>query len=329
MADSKYDSSLGIDFGGDRTDIYASLFFQDQIEIKPNKLKLIAGLKLEHTPYRDIEVQPSLRLAYTPHSQMTLWGAISRAVRVPSHAEKQATLFLDAIPVGNTDTNPSPLPLIIVAEGINDFDSEELITFEVGMRHQILDQVFFDATAHFSKHDNLGITLIGAPRLGVFAGFPVLVQPLQPGNGGAADSLGVEASLTWAPSETSQVNLMFSYLDIKTSVDGVEGSFLPFSGVEDLSPDFQFGVEWKQKIGRALNLNTRVKYVSGLMVGVAPNRLELDITLSWKFNDHVTMELVGENLFYAKHQQFRSALSSQFIGGEIPRSLFASVQMSF
>ncbi|CAN0535870.1 unnamed protein product, partial [Scytosiphon promiscuus] len=87
IADSHYEGLPGLDFGDDRTDVYASLFVQDQFELKPDRLKLVAGLKLEHTPFQDMEVQPSVRMSYTPNTRTTIWGGISRAVRVPSHAE--------------------------------------------------------------------------------------------------------------------------------------------------------------------------------------------------------------------------------------------------
>lgn len=329
VADSNYSGSPGIDFGPDRTDVYASLFLQDQIELKPDMLKLVAGVKLEHTPFKDLELQPSLRLAYTPNRETTLWGAVSRAVRVPSHAENQATILFEIVPAGAPGINPGSLPLLFVGEGTNDFESEELVTFEAGLRHQMTDEVFLDATAFFSKHDNLRVTTLGTARLDLFDGMPVVVQPLHAGNAGAAESWGVEASLTWAPTEASQFNFMFSYLDINTSVDGIEAPFIPLSDTESLSPDFQVGLEWRQSLGRSLNLNTRAKYVDSLTEGTATNRMELDIALSWKVNDRVTVELVGENLLYEERQQFRSELSNQFIEGRIPRSLFGSVQVSF
>jgi iron complex outermembrane recepter protein len=68
----------------DRNYYIASQFAQDEIEIVPEKVRLILGCKLEENSYTFFEYQPTIRAMYTPDRKHTLWGAVSRAVRTPT-----------------------------------------------------------------------------------------------------------------------------------------------------------------------------------------------------------------------------------------------------
>src|SRR2546430_15593104 len=67
---------------------YTTLFrSQDQIAVL-DTLKLTLGTKLEHNDFSGYEYQPTARLAWNPFRRQLLWGAISRAVRVPTRLER-------------------------------------------------------------------------------------------------------------------------------------------------------------------------------------------------------------------------------------------------
>src|SRR6267154_1563105 len=61
------------------TDSIYSGFLQDQITLVPNKLALTIGSKFEHNNYSGFEIQPNVRLLWTPTPHQTLWGEIGRA----------------------------------------------------------------------------------------------------------------------------------------------------------------------------------------------------------------------------------------------------------
>ena len=81
---------------------------------------LTLGTKLEHNDFSGFEVQPSVRLAWTPRDDHTLWAAVSRAVRVPTRFERDI-----AIDVSDPAGNP-----VVRLLGNDDFDAEELIAYE-------------------------------------------------------------------------------------------------------------------------------------------------------------------------------------------------------
>lgn len=59
-------------------------FIQDEIELVANRLKATLGTKFEKNTFTDYEIQPGVRIAYTPNDLDTLWTSFSRAVLVPS-----------------------------------------------------------------------------------------------------------------------------------------------------------------------------------------------------------------------------------------------------
>jgi iron complex outermembrane receptor protein len=119
-----------------RSDQIYSAFVQDEISLIDEQLILTLGTKIEHNSYTGFEYQPSARLLWKPFDKHSLWGSVSRAVRIPSRMEQDAILQ-------RTLLAPS-LGVNIV--GNDDMDAEELIAYEIGYRfldkHYSLISVF-------------------------------------------------------------------------------------------------------------------------------------------------------------------------------------------
>ena len=94
------------------------------------------GTKIGSNSFTGFEYQPNARLVWTPNEKNAVWGAASRAVRVPTRLEDNA-----AVP-GIPNINPN-------------LDSEELISFELGLRHIFNKDLFVDVAAFANRYDNL------------------------------------------------------------------------------------------------------------------------------------------------------------------------------
>ena len=55
-------------------------------------MRLTVGLKVEADPYVKPEPLPDLRLAWSPSGALTLWGAVSMAVRSPTPFDREASV---------------------------------------------------------------------------------------------------------------------------------------------------------------------------------------------------------------------------------------------
>jgi iron complex outermembrane receptor protein len=160
-------------------------FVQDQISLLP-VLKLTLGTKVEHNDFSGMEVQPSGRFAVGPVLGQTLWGAISRAVRVPTRLERDIDL-----------TVPFPQQAALVhLTGNPDFHAEVMVAYELGYRIQAGQRVYFDLAGYYNVYHGLAslepmqatLTQSGAP-----------VVPLTTENLTDGIAKGAELSVTVLP----------------------------------------------------------------------------------------------------------------------------------
>jgi len=63
-------------------------YAQDQITLKRNRVDLFIGTKLEKGYFTGLDLQPSVRLTWTPTQRHTVWAAVSRATSTPTRREE-------------------------------------------------------------------------------------------------------------------------------------------------------------------------------------------------------------------------------------------------
>src|SRR5258706_1711155 len=129
------------------TDSIYSGFLQDQITLVPNKLALTIGSKFEHNNYSGFEIQPNVRLLWTPTPHQTLWGAVTRAVRTPSRLDQNlqlTVLLLQGAP-----------SIYLRVLGSKDFSSEQLLGTEVGYRTLVAEKLYVDVAVFQNQYNDL------------------------------------------------------------------------------------------------------------------------------------------------------------------------------
>lgn len=109
----------------DRSTDFYSAFVQDEIEAADQKLWLTFGSKFEHNVYTGLEIQPTVRLLWTPAVRQSWWAAITRAVRTPSRLEADVQVTQFATFLGT-------VPAFVRLTGTPDFRSERLVGYEAG-----------------------------------------------------------------------------------------------------------------------------------------------------------------------------------------------------
>ncbi len=122
----------------ERVDHLFSGFVEDQIELLPNRLSLSIGSKFEENDSTGFEIQPSVRLAWTPNLRQTGWAAVTRAVRTPNRFIEDARVRLAVIP------NPQGPLTILSLLGNRDVESENILAYELGYRYQPTPDVSLD-----------------------------------------------------------------------------------------------------------------------------------------------------------------------------------------
>src|SRR5580704_17638492 len=107
-----------------------STFVQDEIVLKPDRVFLTVGTKLENNYFGGFDVDPGARAAWTPAKKHTAWAAVSRAARTPSRREEDADINIAAFPA------PGGVPALLTLVGNPNEKSEHVVAYEAGYRAQ-------------------------------------------------------------------------------------------------------------------------------------------------------------------------------------------------
>lgn len=298
-----------------QTDQTASLFVQDEITLKPEVLRLILGSKFEHNDYTGFEVQPNARLIYTPSEKHSLWASVSRAVRTPSRAEEDATITLSIIP-------PTPIPptptVIVTAEGNDDYDSEELLAWELGYRFMPSAALSFDLAAFLNIYDNLRS---GEPQTFDPSALPLhLVLPNLLQNKLKAKTWGFEAVADWKIRAWWKVQTAYSFLQTDVDMESDSNDIGSIDLMEGTSPKHQLSLRSSMDLPRDIELDFWLRYADELESLGIDDYLTLDIRLGWEPRPGLELALVGQNLLQNSHQEYSPEY--QTLATESPRGIY-------
>jgi iron complex outermembrane receptor protein len=294
-------NSAGVAFLPDSvTENLFSAFAQDEIALRPH-LRLTLGTKLEHNHWTGLEVQPSVRLAWTPDDRRTLWGAVSRAVRTPTRYDEDIVFYTAA-----------GTPLLT---GSNGFEAESMIAYELGYRNQVSPVLAFDAAAYYNDYDHLRSFV---PAAGT-------VFPYHFGNQLRASTRGLELRAT---AQTAPWwRLIGDYAWFDKSLNLAPASLDPTGGkAEGDDPRSRFSLRSQMDLPHALELDGTLRYVGRLPSPVVPAYTELDLRIGWQANDAFGVSLVGQNLLHDHHPEFGPPTP---LREEVQRSFYGKVTWRF
>ena len=306
-------------------DYVFSCFLQDEIGLIPDSLYLTLGSKFEHNEYTGWEIQPSGRVRWTPNPRNTIWASVSRAVRTPTRTEHDSSFNVAAVP-----PNPGegvPLSQLVVFSPNDDFDSEEVLAFELGYRVQLLDRLHVDLAGFYNIYD--GLRSLGPPTAIEFHLQPVpfLGIPLPPRNRGEGETYGVELAVDWTPLDWWRIRGAYAHLQIDTRIESMDPNeiLLP-SGSE--SPTNTLSVMSRLDLPHAFEFDVWFRYVSELDSFDIDEYFTVDVRLGWRPLECLELSIVGQNLLDGEHPEFRSeAWVADTV--EVPRSVYGKLTFTF
>ena len=294
-----------------RSTYLASQFVQDEIALAPDRLSLILGTKVEQNSMTGFEYQPSIRLLYTPDRKHSLWGAVSRAVRIPS-IYSQDLFATDA---------PTPDGLFPRVVGNKNIQSEVLYAYELGYREQTTDRFSWDIATFYNVYDSLlSISATGPPYVEPVPAPPHLISPFTFDNAGYADSYGVELATNWSVSDDWRLSAQYTFLQVLAREDGtaVPGN--------SNSPRHQFGLRSSWDLREDVDFDLTLRYVDCLSGLDVPSYITMDLRMAWRPREHLEFAVVGQNLLQAHHYEYGQLIS--FAGyevTEVPRGAYGTV----
>jgi iron complex outermembrane recepter protein len=266
-------------------------FLQDEAVLKPNRVKLTVGSRLEHNVFTGFEVQPSARVAWTPDDRQTWWSAVSRSVRSPSRIDVDYHIPAAIITPGTVGVNGGP-----------DFKSEKVIAYELGYRVHPHPGISV-SLATFYNHYNDIYSVEALPGTPTYE-----IQ-----NGLEGQSWGAEFSSSWqaAPRWRLRGGYTYFHKDLwHKPGHSFEGASLGndptnqalIQSIADLSAHFKFDVT--------------ARLVSALPNPGIAGYTVFDPRLAWTYRAW-EFSLAGRNLGIRRHPEFGFQ--------EVPRSFYGKV----
>lgn len=280
-----------------------SAFVHDEWTLLPDRLRLIAGAKLERNDFTGWEFQPNLRVAWTPSQKQTVWGAISRAVHTPAQAEEDTAVQLQVVP----PSAQVPLYNVIRATSTGRLDrAEKVSTLELGYRQQVTSSLSVDAAAYASRHRDMRWGTAHAPQLNFiqtpFGVVPYLQTDVETSAGLKARTHGVELAIDWHPLDGWR--LLATYAQCHERVDAQQGSIESSADYLGKTPRHAATLRSFYNLARNWQLDGTLRYVDRLRSSGIPAYTQLDLRASWRASPVLELSLVGQNLLDRRHPEW-------------------------
>jgi iron complex outermembrane receptor protein len=246
-------------------------------------LRLIIGSKFEQNDYSGFEIQPTIRLLWRHSDKHSLWAAISRAVRTPSRSDSHVEY--------NTLSDVGAIRIV----GNHDFQSEELLAYELGYRFNPSHRFLLDVSLFYNEYDKLRT---GEPI--DFISTPIIIKP---DNKMVGEAYGLEFSASWEIFERWKMIATYSYLDIQLHLNPTSRYFVK-EMEEDDTPHHQASLRSLLTLPNHLELDTALYYVDNVPNQNVQHYTRFDIRLGWHAWKNMELSLGARNLFNKHHREF-------------------------
>jgi iron complex outermembrane receptor protein len=291
-------------------------FLQDEITLVPERLVLTLGTKFEHNDYTGWETAPNARLQWMLAEDHMLWGAVSRAVRMPSRIDRD---FSQPAPL------QAPLNIVLLTGG-KAFDSETVVAWETGYRARLTTNLIAAVSLFYNEYADVRSTSLGPPDPVSGLPFPLFFE-----NNLEGDTHGLELTVNYQVRDWWRVS--GGYTLLKEDIRVKPGRF-DFNNAlnETADPEHQVSLRSTMDLSRDIAVDVSLRWVDELVkndAGVADNvpaYAALNLRLGWSPSENLELALVGQNLLDPEHPEFGITSPAR---REIERSVYAKVAWRF
>jgi iron complex outermembrane receptor protein len=307
-----------------------SVFAQDEIELAKNRLRLSIGSKFERNDFTGFEIQPNVRLLWTPEDRHTAWAAVSRAVHIPDRSDYDLQIRYDL------------QPLQFILSGNPELRSEKLIAYELGYHYRPLDGLLVNLNAFYNRYHSITNYNIGTVRI---VPVPLSIQlPFFMDNLMSGFTAGCELGADYQVHKRIRLRGSYAYLKIRLTPSGETlARYAEFQKELNLdpnvinalltsktekSPAHQVSLRGSAKVRTHLEADVNFRYVARLP-GIGVGRyFGMDARLGWTPLSNLELYVVGQNLLEADHFEFDEQ-PSPFSSTRVQRGVYAGMNFRF
>jgi iron complex outermembrane receptor protein len=298
-----------------------SSFVQDEIVLIPDHFFLTAGAKVERSYYNGWDAQPSVRVAWTPSAQQTLWAAISHADRTPSEIDNSIVSSLGGF------TGPNG-PVALRLLGNVNLGNEQTNWYEAGYRMSLAEKLTLDFAAYFGGQHDEETTEPETPFSEASPAPPHLVLPLVYANLMHGESHGFEFAANWKPTSRWTLGPGYAFEQIHMHLDPTSHDTTSVGEAEGSTPVNSAQLRSHVSLLHGWSWDASVYLADRLTDPVIPSYTRLDTGLTWQWNKKISLSLVGQNLLKDRHEEYIDSTGSAGTT-EIKRSAYAKFTWQF
>src|SRR6266851_9823927 len=303
-----------------------STFVQDEISLVDNRLQITLGSKFERNEFTGFEIEPNARLLWNLTPNQSIWTAVSRAVRTPALTEEGLRLNSAVIPPG-TPANPTPLPAVVAVFGSHQFNSEDLLAYELGYRVQATSNLSLDLATFYNHYSNLRTAEPGTPFVEGSPAPTDIVIPFVAGNKMSGGTYGLELFADWKVIPKWRLTGSYSYLQMDIHKNLSSQDPTP-DNPNGSSPRHQWYLRSSVDLPKHFDLDTTLRFVDHLSSLNLPNYYSLNAHLGWRPVRNLELSIGGQNLLDNRHLEFLP----DFVNTSptvVKRSIFGSFTLTF
>jgi iron complex outermembrane receptor protein len=301
---------------------FFSSFLQDEISIRPDKLYLTLGAKLDYNNYTGVGLQPSVRIAWILTERSMFWAAASRALRTPSQIDRYIRFNEGVFP------GPNGLPSLVSAFGNPHQQNEVLNALEMGYRTDITKSISLDGTVFYNHYDGLVSVEPGAPFPEATPPPLHLVFPDTFDNLLNGETHGLELSLNWKVGSRWTLSPGYSFLTMHLHADPVSQDTTTVTGTQGGLPNHQAQLRSHVDINSHWQWNASAYFVGRLAAPGVPSYTRLDTNVLWQPTERFSVSLVGQNLLRDHHLEYIGPDQTE-LSSLIKRSAYVKFTWSF
>jgi iron complex outermembrane receptor protein len=302
------------------TQLFSS-FAQDEIAILPDRVHLSLGARVENNDYTGFDLQPSARLAWTPDSKNSVWGAVSHADRTPARSDTNFRVNFEALP------GPGNMPILVSLFGNPEQKNEQLTAFETGYRTTLTSRFSLDSTVFYNRYRDLSSVEPGATRLETNPAPIHLLIPESFGNSLFGETHGIESFANWKLARFWTLNPGYTFFSIHLhEFAGSQDGSIP--GTQGGTPDHQAQLRSSFSLPWNLQWNASAYFVNRLPAQSIPSYTRFDTGLNWRVGERASLSLAGQNLLKDRHPEY-SGPNSTVQPGLMRRTTYAKISWSF
>jgi iron complex outermembrane receptor protein len=321
LIDAEFESTFQAEItpSDQHNDIFSG-FIQDAITLIPETLIITLGSKWEHNDYTGNELQPSAKILWKPMEKHSFWGAVSKAVKVPSEFEASGTV------VSSIDPTLPPFPAIMRVCGTHTYTSEEVTSYEAGYRWYPTENFALDLALFYNDYTHLLDADISSQQD---------LYTLLLNNNVSGQSYGTEMALHWQPEKWARFDLSYSLIQLDMSTSTIYPTNNPMI-YEGSAPQHMVSLFSQFDLAQNWVLNVWLSYVDKLETAsfaavnqniVIDEYFDADITLTYQASKNLKISLVGQNLLESENLEF---VSESFMPPtEIERGVYLKAVWSF